>query len=399
MEAPKPSNEFERLIELAELDLDYSNLEENLEDLTELATRIVGTEASEVNLIDSYTQWTVAGGESGMQQKPREQSVCQYTILDEEPLEIKDLREDERFKEQPYVIEDPFLRYYYGVPLKTSNGANIGSLCVLDSDPKDLSPEKKELLEMISKQVVRRLEAIQKIKDLENKIGELNKTNKKVSHDIRNPISGIIGVAEIIEDEVKNEQIDEILELVEMIKKGGHSLLELVEEIMEKEDEKGQLGENKFDCDGFCQKLKELYQPQAKSKGVNLTIKPSKNTDSVFFSKKELLQIVGNLISNAIKFTEEDDIVDVEIKVEETKEAHKKNNLNIKVEDTGIGMPPEKVKEIMQGTATSEGGTGGEKGYGFGLSLVHHLVQKANGQMQVNSEEGKGTIFVVQLPV
>lgn len=399
MEAPKPSDEFERLIQLAELDLDYSNLKDNLEDLTDLAARIVGTEVSLVNLIDSYTQWTVAGEESGMQQMPREHSVCQYTILDEEPLEIKDLRKDKRFNKQDYVTNGSQLRYYYGVPLKTSNGANIGSLCVLDSDPKDLSPEKKELLEMISKQVVRRLEAIQKIKDLENKIGELNKTKKKVSHDIRNPISGIIGVAEIIEDEVKNEQIDEILELVQMIKKGGHSLLELVEEIMEKEDEKGQPGENKFDCDGFCQKLKELYQPQAKSKGVNLTIKPSKNTDSVFFSKKELLQIVGNLISNAIKFTEKGDTVNVEVKVEETEKKHKKNNLNIKVEDTGIGMPPEKVEEIMQGTATSEGGTGGEKGYGFGLSLVHHLVQKANGQMQVNSEEGIGTTFVVQLPV
>lgn len=395
MEAPKPSNEFERLIELAELDLDYSNLEENLEDLTELAIRIVGTEASEVNLIDSFTQWTVAGDESGMQQKPRKQSVCQYTILDEGPLEIKDLRKDERFKEQPYVIEDPLLRYYYGVPLKTSNGANIGSLCVLDSDPKDLSSEKKELLEMISKKVVRRLEDIQKIKDLENKIGELNKAKRKVSHDIRNPISGIIGVAEIIEDEVKNEQIDEVLELVEMIKKGGHSLLELVEEIMEKD----QPGENKFDCDGFCQKLKELYQPQAKSKGVDLTIQTATNTDGIFFPKSRLLQIAGNLISNAIKFTEEGDTVDVEVKVEETKKAHKKNNLNIKVEDTGIGMPPEKVKEIMQGTATSEGGTGGEKGYGFGLSLVYHLVQKADGNIQINSEEGKGTTFVVQLPV
>lgn len=400
MEAPKPSNEFERLIELSELDLDYSNLEENLTDLTDLAARIVGAEVSLVNLLDNYTQWSVSSHGIDLQQMPRENSVCQYTILEEESLEIKNLDKDKRFKEQPYVTTDPFLRYYYGVPLRTPNGTNIGALCVLDSDPKELTPEEKELLKMISKQVVRRLEVMQKIKNLENKIGELNETKRKVSHDIRNPISGIIGIAEIIEDEVKNEQIDEILELVEMIKKGGHSLLELVEEIMEEEENQNiQAGKNKFDCDSFCQKLKELYQPQAKSKGVNLNIKPSETTGRVFFPKNRLLQIVGNLISNAIKFTEEDDTVDVKVKAEETEETHKKNNLNIKVEDTGIGMTPEKIEEIMQGTATSEGGTGGEKGYGFGLSLVHHLVQKADGQMQVNSEKDKGTTFVIQLPV
>jgi signal transduction histidine kinase len=107
---------------------------------------------------------------------------------------------------------------------------------------------------------------------------------------------------------------------------------------------------------------------------------------------------VGNLISNSIKFTDEGGHVDVEINVTETEEDNA-NSLEISVEDTGVGMSQEKVDEVLAGDAQSEGGTEGETGYGFGLSLVQHLVQKANGQMDLSSELGEGTTFRIALPV
>ena len=401
MEAPRPENEFERLIELSELDLDYTNLEDNLEDLTQLAARIVGTQVSLINLIDSYTQWSVADYGMDIQQAPREESVCQYTILEDDSLEIKDLSKDERFKRKSYVENDPNLRYYYGVPLETSGGANIGALCVLDTEPKDVAPEDKELLKMIAKQVVRRLEALKKIKDLEERVDDLNQKKRKISHDLRNPISGIVGLADIMEDEVKNERVKEVLELVEMIKKGGNSLLELVEEIMDQEDNEGKQepGKNEFSCQSFADKLKEMYQPQAKSKGVNLNINAKDSADEVFFPKSKLLQIVGNLITNSIKFTDQEGLVDVQITVNRTNGDTENNQLFIRVKDTGVGMKEDKVQEILQGEATSEGGTKGEKGYGFGMSLVKHLVDKAEGSIQIDSELGEGTQFKIVLPV
>ncbi|MDZ7681918.1 MAG: GAF domain-containing sensor histidine kinase [Fodinibius sp.] len=386
MEAPTPANEFERLIELSELDLDYTNLEDNLEDLTQLAARIVGTQVSLVNLIDSYTQWSVADYGIDIQQSPREDSICQYTILEEDSLEIKDLSKDERFKEKNYVKNEPSLRYYYGVPLETSGGANIGALCVLDTESKDIAPEDKELLKMIARQVVRRLEALKKIKELEERVENLNQKKRKISHDLRNPLSGIVGLADIMEDEVKNDRVKEVLELAEMIKKGGTSLLELVEEIMDQDEngqEKHEPGKNEFSCQSFADKLKEMYQPQAKSKGVNLNINAKDSADDVFFPKSKLLQIVGNLITNSIKFTDEDGSVDVQITVNRTNDDSDSNELFIMVEDTGVGMEEEKVQEILQGQASSEGGTKGEKGYGFGMSLVKHLVDKAEGTMQI----------------
>lgn len=400
MESPIPSNEYERLLELAELDLDYTNLQDDLEDLTKLAAGIVGAQVSLVNLIDSYTQWSVANFGLDQQQIPREESVCQYTIMDQDSLEIIDLHDDNRFNPKSSASKGPNLRYYYGIPLTTSGGVNIGALCVLDPQSKEIPPEKKELLKMIANQVVRRLEAMNKIKKLEDKIGELNETNRKVSHDIRSPVSGIIGIAQIMEEEIQNERIKEVLELVDMIKKGGQSLLELANSIMEQEDAKrDEAGQNEISCAKFCEKLRELYQPQARSKKVTLDIHTLEESDRIFFSKSRLLQIVGNLITNSIKFTPEGGEVTVQVKVNEIGEKSKRNELTLIVEDTGVGMSGEKVEEIISGQAHSADGTGGEKGYGFGLNLVRHLIGKADGTMEISSEKGKGTQILITLPV
>ncbi len=394
-----PSNEYERLVELAELDLDYTSLEDQLEDLTDLAARIVGTEVSLVNLIDSYTQWSVSNHGIDLQQMPREESVCQYTILDDEPLEIENLAEDERFDRKSYVTDGPRLRYYFGVPLTTSKGSNIGSLCVLDSEKQEISPEKKEMLQMVAREVVRRLEALRTIRDLHNKVEELNENTRKVSHDIRSPITGIIGIAQIMEEEIKNERVNELISLVKMIKKGGQSLLELANQIMDTEDSgRDKSGQEQLNCSDFCRKLEELYRPQATAKGVELNIQTLEGSEEVYFSKRRLLQLVGNLISNSIKFTDEGGTVGVELKTDRRNKG-KADRLTVRVKDSGVGMSQEKMEQILKGEGQSEEGTGGEKGYGFGLQLVRHLVDKANGRMEISSEEGKGTTFFIRLPV
>lgn len=141
-----PENELERLLALSELDLDFMDLNKNLSDLTMLAAKIAGTEVSLVNLIDHYTQWSVSSFGIDIAQMPREESVCQYVILDpdREEFEVKDLAKDERFKDKFYVQGNPNLRYYYGIPLKVSETVSLGALCVMDSNFKALSPEKRK---------------------------------------------------------------------------------------------------------------------------------------------------------------------------------------------------------------------------------------------------------------
>ncbi|MDQ8193809.1 GAF domain-containing sensor histidine kinase [Coraliomargarita sp. SDUM461004] len=395
----QPTNEFERLIELTELDLDYSNLQIQLEDLTKLAARIAGTEMSLVNLIDSYTQWSVANCGIDIQQMPREESICQYVIMDGKPLEVKDLKEDARFSQRPYVVDGPKMHYYYGVPLTTGSGVHLGALCVMDKESKDISPENQELLVMVANQVIRRLEALKTIKSLEDRIDELHSSKLKVSHDIRNPISGIIGLAEMMKDEVKNARVSEVIELLDVIQKGGQSLLELADSILHQEDRRAEPGENEFSCDTFTQKLQELYLPQAKVKQVRLEFEVGQENSSIFFSKNRLLQITGNLISNSIKFTPVDGLVRISVSVDVSDEASASNTLLIRVLDTGTGMSAAKIEAILSGQVDSETGTSGEHGYGFGLSLVMHLIKKAEGSLKIKSELGHGSEVEVRLPI
>lgn len=396
--APIPENEIQRVIELSEFDLDYSSLDDQFKELTKLAAKIAGTDISLVNLIDSFTQWSVSNHGLDIQQMPRQDSVCQYTIVTENFFEVKDLSADDRFKDKFYVKGDPNLRYYFGVPLQTNNGIQLGALCVLDTVGKEISPEKVEMLKIIADEIVNRLMVLRVINSLQNRVKEAKDTQKKVAHDIRGPLSGIIGLAQIISEQGNENKLDEVLQLVSMIHKGGHSLLELADEILsaeKKKDESVNIGSNEYNLQTFKEKLEKLFKPQAINKKITLAVVADTKTDDIPFSKNKLLQVAGNLISNAIKFTPVNGRVEVDLSIQITKVKH----LIIRVRDTGTGMNAETVQDFQQGEISSSDGTSGEKGYGFGLKLVKHLVQKLNGSIRVESEPGNGTLFEIKLPI
>lgn len=300
-ELPIPKNEFDRVLNLSDFDLDYSNFQDKFKDLAMLAANIAETPMSLVNLIDSYTQWTISNFGLDIEQMPREESVCQYTINnDDKPFEVVDLSKDDRFKNKFYVNENPSIRYYYGVPL-VSDGVKIGALCVLDRDIRTLSIEKEELLRIIADEIVNRLKAYKMIDGLQNKILEVQATQNKVVHDIRGPLGGIIGLTEIVIDLGEENKVDEVLEYIRLINKSGKSILELADEILSAEKEKSiVLKINEMDMKSFSEKLKKLYYPQAKSKNIQFEVSINPRALGIPFQKNKLLQITGNLISNAI---------------------------------------------------------------------------------------------------
>jgi signal transduction histidine kinase len=391
---PIPENELERIMSLSNLDLDFTNLEDTFKDLTLLATKVTGTEISLINIIDSYTQWTIANHGIELQQLPREESVCQYTLMSQQPFEVEDMSLDERFSSKFYVNSPGGLRYYYGLPLQIAKGLNIGALCVLDTQVKSLTPEKIELLEIIAQTVVKRLKSIHAFELLNAKLAESNASKKKAAHDIRGPLAGIIGLSELINEQGAAANMSELMVYIGMINKSGKSLLDLADEILS-EDQQQTLADNEFDLPLFKDKLIKLYQPQAKLKDITFEVYLEDGNETVPFSKNKLLQIAGNLISNAMKFTPERGKVVVSLGLVLNAD---EMLLKITVNDTGVGIDATAVERILTGKAESTPGTQGEKGYGFGLSLVSHLVEVLNGKITVSSSPGSGTRFEVLLP-
>ena len=111
-------HDLDRASALAALDFDYNGLKNELESLSILAAKIAGTELSEINLLDSYAQWTVASSLGGSYQKPLEATVCNHTVEEARDFETR-LDLDPRFKNKEFVTQQGFI-YYFGIPLTLS---------------------------------------------------------------------------------------------------------------------------------------------------------------------------------------------------------------------------------------------------------------------------------------
>lgn len=397
---PVPDNEEGRLWALSEFDVDYTEMQDVFKDLVLLAAKITKTEVSLVNLIDSYTQWSVSAHGIEIEQMERTESVCQYTISNNSDyFEVKGLSKDDRFKDKSYVVNEPKLDYYFGVPLIAEGGYSLGALCVLDKNVKELSPENIELLKIIGKEVVNRLVTLKTIQELKSQATIDSALRKKVAHDIRGPLGGIISLTQIISMQGENNKLSDVLEFITMIQKAGTSLLDLATEILNSEDKqaikpKDDVVANGFSLDAFKQKLERLYLPQAKNKSIIYTVSLMADSIDKPFPKNKLLQITGNLITNAIKFTPINGSVSVGLGLF--------NNANmqvltIKVIDTGIGLDKDAINNILAGKKDTSDGTAGEIGFGFGLALVKRLVDDLNGSMTIESVPNEGTTFTITL--
>lgn len=394
------NTELERVFTLSEYNLDYDALCNSFDDLTELAATFAGTPISLVNLLDSYQQWTVGKHGIAVELLPREDTVCDYTIRQDGPFEVKDLSSDERFHLLEAVTGPDQLRYYYGVPITTATGYRLGALCVLDRKEQDISPEKAELLKILAREVVSRLNIFKQVEAMQLRINELTTNRRMLAHDIRGPLGGIVGLAELGTQEVSRTELPNIYAYFELIFNGGKSTIDMTEDILRADHEALQTAapaDGCYDLYSLQAKLEKLFLPLVRRKGLDLMVKISPETADVRFSKSLLLQPLINLVANAVKFTPAGGAVTVTLNMETPDEVEK--ILHVQVSDTGQGMTSGQIKAILAGRSTSMNGTQEERGFGLGLNLVKLLVDKMNGQLDISSKIGEGSVFSISLRV
>lgn len=217
-----------------------------------------------------------------------------------------------------------------------------------------------------------------------------------MSHEIRSPMNAMLGFADLLDATPLNA---EQKEFVGIIRESGEDLLVIINDILDlSKIQRGKMPIRKqnFKLQDALKKTIQLHRYKAEDRGNTLgLILDKKAPDWLYGDDSRLTQVLNNLISNAIKFTE-NGTINLEVKPIIVND--KETTLQFMVSDTGIGLPSDKLKHIFEDFTQVDSDLQREaKGTGLGLSIVANLVQLMKGTVEVKSELNKGSSFIVQL--
>lgn len=390
----KENNRLKNLYELQVLD---TPKERTLDNLTELAANICQTSMAFISLVDKHRLWFKSCIGIDLTEIPREISFCQYTIEQKEILEIIDAKSDTRFFSNPFVVGPPLIRYYAGIPLVTCDGFQIGTLCVIDTEPKTLNSEQRESLKKLGYFVAEYLENCKNYRKLKEMCNLKCEFLSNISHELRTPLNAIYGYTEILSQTTLTPQQNEYLSIIQNSVEGLTSLINELLDFSKIESGKFQIDKNIYNFQKAIDHVYALLKPKADSKKLVFQKKLDPRIPPLLKGDKiRVNQILVNLIGNAIKFTKEGS---VSLEISKMDENEKEVNLLFSIKDTGIGIPEEFLNKIFGRFEQANKHISSEfGGTGLGLSISKSLVELQGGNLEVKSVFGKGSEFFFTLP-
>ena len=237
--------------------------------------------------------------------------------------------------------------------------------------------------------------------ELELQKKQLNEASKlksnflsNMSHELRTPLNSVIALSGVLYERLKDEIPDEEYSYLEIIGRNGKHLLSLINDILDiSRIESGRVEVNvvNFNVKRVVNEVLSMFVVEAAEKGISLTFENQRKDIHVDTDYDKCVHIVQNLVSNAVKFTQ-----DGEVKV---KTIDKKDRFEIIVTDTGIGISKSNIAKIFEEFKQAESGTARRfGGTGLGLSIAKRYANMLMGDLTVSSEEGKGSSFTLVLP-
>jgi GAF domain-containing protein len=172
MRAATPEDEQARLEALRHFKVLDTDPEEAFDDITRLASYICQTPSALISFVDADRQWFKSRVGFEPQESSRDVSFCAHAILQPGPTVVRDTLDDERFRDNPYVLSAPYIRFYAGAPLVSTEGFKLGTLCVLDNVPRILFSDQADALQLLSKQVMALLDLRRTVAYMESALNE-----------------------------------------------------------------------------------------------------------------------------------------------------------------------------------------------------------------------------------
>lgn len=399
-------NEDERIGDLLKYEILDTPPELDFDEIVKLASLICKSEIALISLVDDHRQWFKAKHGLEATETEKEIAFCSHAINQDDIFEVQDASQDERFVDNPLVINEPKIRFYAGKPICSSNGNKLGTLCIIDRFPRKLNEFEQNILTVLAKQVEKQLELRLKIKELKQSLNLIEEQNKilhstnlikdqalsVLSHDLRSPLNNLQTILELVDNNII--EIDNATELINEIRPNITQTVLQLEDVLNWATHQmsgHEVNWQVFDADSMINNCLNWVKDSAQQKEIFLIKNVCHNLN--IFGDRQLIEIVlRNLLNNAIKFTLKNGQVTI-FALEELDE------VIIGVKDTGIGIDEANLTRVLsKETSYTTLGTAREKGTGLGLMLCQTYLHKMKTKLKVENELSKGCKFFFSLP-
>jgi signal transduction histidine kinase len=416
---PVPSNQTARLEALRRYGILDTPPEPEFDEITDLIARVCETPIAVINFVDAGRQWFKSEIGLGVRETPLDVSICAHAILQPGLFVVYDTLADARFSGNPLVTGDPHLRFYAGALLETPDRHPLGTLCVLDYRPRQLSEVQLAVLRTLARQVMTQLElrrtnatlaagivqTLSERNDAEHALRQAQKMEAVghltggIAHDFNNLMTVVIGSLESVEQRLTTLG-PPVTKAVDRAIRGAERAAALTRRLLafSRDQEASALT---LDLNIVVTDMLELLRSTL---GGSITIVPTLSDDiwPVRADANQLENALLNLAINArdamskggtLTIETANTILDASFSEREI-ELTPGPYVMLSVSDTGSGMGPEVVRRMFEPFFTTKG-TGGT---GLGLGMVYGFVKQAEGHVRVDSTLGKGTSVKLYLP-
>lgn len=380
---------------LALYDLDDRERPE-LESLVELAASACGVPMATINVLTPDEQVQVASVGFKGSRTPRADSMCACVIDDGVTTVVGDARDDQRFQDNVWVTGPASVRFYASHPLMSSEGVPIGTLCVFDDQPRELTEAQETAFAQVGERVMAMLELERqhrRLRENDNKMALINDKlltfAQTVSHDLRTPLTAIDFALALVEEDLADEAVpDRILEILGRARRRAERMVRTIDHLL------AHASANDVDrvpvaWDAVVHDVLDDLHGQLDV----LELEVADDLPTVTGDRDSLRLIVQNLLINAARYAAPHD-PRVHIRTAEAPEGHRA----IAVLDHGPGIPGQDAERIFARGERGPEAAGADQGFGIGLATCDSLVERMGGTLAVAVTPGGGATFTVTLP-
>lgn len=370
--------------------------------LVEVAAQVADVPLATINLITDTEQHQVATTGFDASICAREDSMCNLVLHENAPVIVPDASQDPRFKDNPFVTgEIGDVRFYATHQLRTPGGVVIGTLCVFDTEPRELGEAQEAALVKLADRVVdllelelRSRELTRAVAELETARAELERSNQvltafagQVAHDLRNPLSAVRMSLELLEEQMASPELDAdtLAYVAARANSGAERMQSLIDDLLDYARVGGQMKRGRVDLTAVMDDVRSDLAVLLADADLRVESLPTVEGDPV-----QLRAVLQNLVANSAKFVPEGQRPRIEVRGGAAGDLWR-----IEVADHGMGVPAEDRERVFAPLARAHEDV---EGHGIGLATVRRIVDAHRGRIGIEETPGGGATVWVELP-